>query len=970
MKLFSILAMACLAASALGQTTTMVSSHLEGDLTGTPFTGRICVTPMLADRATAFSADGAAQVMPVRTCYPINAGVVNAVVPNTSLANPPIGLSTVIQDTNGFNVYQYPGLLFTSAEPLDLDEYAPTQTVKVTTPTFNFFTSIPTGDCGSTAAEGYLGSVTNISVYFCIAHHWVLQTGSGGGVQADWNATSGPSEILNKPTLAAVATSGSYADLSNKPSIPPVQVNSDWNASSGLAQILNKPSLGSASSHAVTDFDGAGSATAAQSAAKSYSDSLATNYDPAGAASSAIAGLPAAARSGSYTDLTNKPALGTAATHAATDFDAAGSASSAQAAATTAAEAYTDAHAVAPSTGITPGTGGNLTSSTSGALLNLQKIGALYIVGDSFTRGIGVNSYAQSFAALLAKDTPAPVYNVAVGSTVTSQYMLQALNNFDPNPNFTTVTLLSGIENDGLGGGTGAPLIHYNLTESALLGWLTIPMANRTWVSTCTKTGSVFPYSGASSIYVPTFTWQAPLPALTAAMEPTSAGAIETCTITTPTSVNKIGINYGVVTGSTTTFTATIDGISVTDACSGTTTFSNGPCNAFQNGQTVGLYRQEYSVTPGTSHTVVLTYGSGGTGNQALWQSIDWAVPNSASNNVVFQLATNPAWANFATNNTAEQAMINQFRADGLSVNYVDTVNGVTVNGQTYAVNGTTDVATTATATCSASNNAKHPNTCGEEHIREAIQASEYSAIGPTGSTGFVFSSPNLVANQALNDNAISNGPFMTKEWPSGLTAAASMVLTNGNAFGSTHITGSTTITSLTPWPLCQGDEYTNCMVSFVFDTVGGGVGTGGNPYPFKQAFTAATAGTAATFMWDSTSQAWFLVGSGNAYDAAGAAAATTVYSNSGLVLPTSAIAANTCTAATGSPFTATGVTTSMEASFGWASDPSGVTGYGSTGGLSVRVFPGSGIVAVKVCNPNSTSITPGAVSINVRVHP
>lgn len=41
--------------------------------------------------------------------------------------------------------------------------------------------------------------------------------------------------------LAAVATSGSYNDLSNRPSIPAAQVNSDWTAASGIAQILNKP---------------------------------------------------------------------------------------------------------------------------------------------------------------------------------------------------------------------------------------------------------------------------------------------------------------------------------------------------------------------------------------------------------------------------------------------------------------------------------------------------------------------------------------------------------------------------------------------------------------------------------------------------------------------------------------------------------------------------------------------------------
>lgn len=62
-------------------------------------------------------------------------------------------------------------------------------------------------------------------------------------VNSDWNSNSGVSQILNKPTLATVATSGSYNDLSNKPTIPAAQVNSDWGANSGVAQILNKPTL-------------------------------------------------------------------------------------------------------------------------------------------------------------------------------------------------------------------------------------------------------------------------------------------------------------------------------------------------------------------------------------------------------------------------------------------------------------------------------------------------------------------------------------------------------------------------------------------------------------------------------------------------------------------------------------------------------------------------------------------------------
>ncbi|MDE6250132.1 MAG: hypothetical protein K2M34_00655 [Alphaproteobacteria bacterium] len=45
-------------------------------------------------------------------------------------------------------------------------------------------------------------------------------------------------------SLPSVARTGSYNDLADKPSIPAAQVNADWNAISGKAQILNKPTLG------------------------------------------------------------------------------------------------------------------------------------------------------------------------------------------------------------------------------------------------------------------------------------------------------------------------------------------------------------------------------------------------------------------------------------------------------------------------------------------------------------------------------------------------------------------------------------------------------------------------------------------------------------------------------------------------------------------------------------------------------
>lgn len=98
-------------------------------------------------------------------------------------------------------------------------------------------------------------------------------------VNADWNATTGAARILNKPTLAAVATSGSYSDLTNTPTIPAAQVPSDWTATTGATRILNKPTL----------------ATVATSG--SYNDL--TNRPS----------LATVATTGEYSDLANRPSL-------------------------------------------------------------------------------------------------------------------------------------------------------------------------------------------------------------------------------------------------------------------------------------------------------------------------------------------------------------------------------------------------------------------------------------------------------------------------------------------------------------------------------------------------------------------------------------------------------------------------------------------------------------------------------------
>ena len=100
-------------------------------------------------------------------------------------------------------------------------------------------------------------------------------------VPTDVSAFNNDAGYLDSSDVSAVAISGDYDDLLNKPTIPSAQVNSDWNAVSGVAEILNKPSLATvATSGLYSDLSG--------------TPSLAT-----------------VATSGSYNDLSNKPTIPT-----------------------------------------------------------------------------------------------------------------------------------------------------------------------------------------------------------------------------------------------------------------------------------------------------------------------------------------------------------------------------------------------------------------------------------------------------------------------------------------------------------------------------------------------------------------------------------------------------------------------------------------------------------------------------------
>ena len=150
----------------------------------------------------------------------------------------------------------------------------PTKTSQLTNDS-NFVTSTELA-----TKQDKLVAGTNIT----IEGNVISATGGSGGVSVDW------SDILNKPTFATVATSGSYNDLSDKPTIPTVDYPVTDVTVGGVSVLSNKvatiPAL----------FDG------------NY-DSLKNKPDLSVYALSSS--LSTVATSGSYNDLTNKPTIPT-----------------------------------------------------------------------------------------------------------------------------------------------------------------------------------------------------------------------------------------------------------------------------------------------------------------------------------------------------------------------------------------------------------------------------------------------------------------------------------------------------------------------------------------------------------------------------------------------------------------------------------------------------------------------------------
>ena len=139
---------------------------------------------------------------------------------------PTVNNGTLTIQKNGTNVQTFTANQSTNATA---NITVPTKTSDLTNDS-NF---VESGDLATVATSGSYNDLSN------------KPTIPAAQVNSDWNASSGVAQILNKPTLATVATSGSYNDLSNKPTIPAAQVQSDWTQTTTTAvdYIKNKPTL-------------------------------------------------------------------------------------------------------------------------------------------------------------------------------------------------------------------------------------------------------------------------------------------------------------------------------------------------------------------------------------------------------------------------------------------------------------------------------------------------------------------------------------------------------------------------------------------------------------------------------------------------------------------------------------------------------------------------------------------------------
>lgn len=371
-----------------------------------------------------------------------------------------------------------------------------------------------------------------------------------------------------------------------------------------------------------------------------------------------------------------------------------------------------------------------------------KTFGRINVFGDSYLVGSGAtNPASQSAVALISKATPAaPLFSGAQAGQTADQISFNAFHYFSGFPNIPSVTWIDAGANDGPCGTSAACLFNFSAEMNGTEAWLSIPYSFRQMGSVATKSGTwttdnSFPSYNPGSVAPDGIYIASPGTPISSVAN----GA--TLTFSIPSSASSVvGITYQITNSGTGTFTLSVDGTLVTDACSGTTTFTSAPCGALTINQVTTAFRQQFSVTPNQTHTVIVTKTNTGKSDVL---SIDWIPPSSTVNlNTVFVMGPDAVFSNASTYNSASKTVVTALSGAGLPIYFVDLING------TPGVNATTDIATSATSTCDGSTLANHPNSqCGYLHMAQTFYNAEFAS-------GVVFSGPPLSAN--LDTSAFS----------------------------------------------------------------------------------------------------------------------------------------------------------------------------------------------------------------------
>lgn len=500
-------------------------------------------------------------------------------------------------------------------------------------------------------------------------------------------------------------------------------------------------------------------------------------------------------------------------------------------------------------------------------LFSFQGYGDSYVSGQGSTNPLLGSSFAQ-----ISKTIPSvPAVNYGVGGTTSDTINFSVWTLVQPSPQQPSAYILDGGNNDrGSCGTTTACLTNFKEEVSSSLSRLTIPNQERVMGSSCTQTAGT--WTADNGLY----TLPAPFYYLNpgTAMSASGSGAILTCTVTSRSASTKVGLNFQVTNAQTGTFTVTVDGVPQIDQCSGTTTFTSAPC-AGQNLLTLAttIFRQEFTGTPGTTHTCAVTTTNAAKVNVTACDAITPA-PQANSNYVVVY---GPAVIFDAggTYDAVIAAVANQFTTDGARVVFGD-LQSTTNPGP--GVNNTTDIATTATASCSASVSANHPNdVCGQFHLAQTVvnaaKAAGWNIFGTPQSSGGGFDSTTIAgqnvgtgagvasfygasgsratfgydprgsafiagsnghgidfycSSTTLFTNGLCGGYTPASvPWTAQGTAIASATTIAPTAAGIFHVTGTTPIVTITPPSGCTTSAI-DCELKLIPDAIGSTT-TGGN---------------------------------------------------------------------------------------------------------------------------------------------